>query len=186
MNSCQRALIQSAQKTTEVPTRTISDGFTITELMIAVAIVGILSAIALPNYFNQVQRTRQSEAAAALAQLQTTLVAYVDENITTDSGCDTDSSSPTWQDLNEISAVMTASGPANTCTSLTAAISMPNGRYTLNRTGDTTDSDYYEFTATDSSAVNFNVMACVDLSNGASDLEKGNASAAVQTTDLDC
>jgi len=185
MNSCQHVLIQSAQKITEVPTRTISDGFTITELMIAVAIVGILSAIALPNYFNQVQRTRQSEAAAALAQLQTTLVAYVDENITTDSGCTT-SSSPTWQDLNEISAVMTASGPANTCTSLTTAISMPNGRYTLNRTGDTTDSDYYEFTATDSSAVNFNVMACVDLSNGASDLEKGNASAAVQTTDLDC
>jgi len=57
-----------------------AEAFTLTEVLITVVIVGILSAIALPNYFNQVQRTRQSEAAAALAQLQNTLVAYVDEN----------------------------------------------------------------------------------------------------------
>ena len=64
-----------------------AEAFTLTEVLITVVIVGILSAIALPNYFNQVQRTRQSEAAAALAQLQNTLVAYVDENNTTASGC---------------------------------------------------------------------------------------------------
>jgi len=132
-----------------------------------------------------VQRTRQSEAAAALAQLQNTLVAYVDENNTTASGCGA-GTAPTWGDLNGIAAVMTDSGPASDCTSLNTAITMPNGRYTITRTDNGSDDDYYEFTAADSSAANFNVMACVDLSNGASDLEQGSSSAAITASDLDC
>ncbi|MFL0790930.1 MAG: type IV pilin protein, partial [Prochlorococcus sp.] len=44
-------------------------GFTLTEVLITIVIVGILSAVALPNYFRQVQRTRQSEAASTLSQL---------------------------------------------------------------------------------------------------------------------
>jgi len=42
-------------------------GFTATELMIALTVVGILAAIALPGYFTFVQNTR---AAHAVAQLQ--------------------------------------------------------------------------------------------------------------------
>ncbi len=45
------------------------NGFTLSEVMITVVIVGILSAIALPNYFNQVQRTKQNEAVATLSQI---------------------------------------------------------------------------------------------------------------------
>ena len=162
-----------------------AEAFTLTEVLITVVIVGILSAIALPNYFNQVQRTRQSEAAAALAQLQNTLVAYVDENNTTASGCGA-GTAPTWGDLNGIAAVMTDSGPASGCTSLSSPITMPNGRYTITRTDNGSDDNYYEFTAADSSAANFNVMACVDLSNGASDLEQGSSSTPITASDLDC
>ena len=50
-----------------------ANGFTLSEIMITVVIVGILSAVALPNYFNQVQRTKQNEAAATLAQIQISL-----------------------------------------------------------------------------------------------------------------
>jgi len=41
-------------------------GFTLIELMIAVAIVGILAAIAVPNYSEYVKRASRAEAASAL------------------------------------------------------------------------------------------------------------------------
>ena len=160
-------------------------GFTLSEIMISVTIVSIVSTIALPNYFNQVQKTRQSEATSALVQLQTTLVVYTDENNSTNSGCN-NGIAPAWGDLNGIAAIMTNNGPASDCTILTSAITMPSGHYTLARTGNTSDSNYYEFTASDSNAPAFNAMACVDLVNGASDIEKGNSNTAIQSSDLDC
>jgi type IV pilus assembly protein PilE len=40
------------------------------ELMIVVAVVGILAALALPSYFDSVRKGRRSEAVAGLAQVQ--------------------------------------------------------------------------------------------------------------------
>jgi len=41
-------------------------GFTLTEVMVTVVIVGILAAIALPSYKNQIQKSRRSDAKSAL------------------------------------------------------------------------------------------------------------------------
>lgn len=43
-------------------------GFSLIELMIAVAIVGILAAIALPSYQNSVRKSRRADAKAALTE----------------------------------------------------------------------------------------------------------------------
>jgi type IV pilus assembly protein PilE len=44
-------------------------GFTLIELMIAVAVVGILAAIAYPSYQNQVRKGRMSQAQADLLEV---------------------------------------------------------------------------------------------------------------------
>ena len=41
-------------------------GFTLIEVLIVIAIMGILSAIALPQYFSYVEKTRRSDAQASL------------------------------------------------------------------------------------------------------------------------
>jgi type IV pilus assembly protein PilE len=47
----------------------ISSGFTLIELMIAVAVIGILAAIGYPNYTDQVRKSRRAEAQASLMSI---------------------------------------------------------------------------------------------------------------------
>ncbi|MGD9900702.1 MAG: type IV pilin protein [Calditrichaceae bacterium] len=55
-------------------------GFTLIELMIVVAIIGILAAIAIPNFMNYQCKAQQSEAKANLGNIRTAQEAYFAEH----------------------------------------------------------------------------------------------------------
>ena len=134
-------------------------GFSLTELLTAVTIVGILSSIALPNYVGQVNRSRQNEAASTISQIQTTIASYADEF----------GLLPTsWADLNDTSAVMTINGPATS--NNFQAITLAGGYYDV---AIINTNNLFTITATRDEAPNLNIIACVNLSNGASGINQG-------------
>jgi len=61
----------------ETAMKRVQQGFTLIELMIVVAIVGILAAIALPAYQDYIVRSKVSEAAATAAACKTSVAEYL-------------------------------------------------------------------------------------------------------------
>ena len=132
--------------------------------MVGVSLIGILTSLALPNYLNQVNRSRQNEAVSTIAQIQTTIASYADEFGVLPTS---------WAELNETSAVMTDDGPATK--ENFQAITLAGGFYDVAISN--TD-NLFTITATRDDTPNLNIIACVNLTNGASAINKGTKAAA--------
>ena len=57
--------------------KSMQKGFTLIELMIVVAIVGILAAVAIPAYQDYLKRSKMSEVAAALSACKTSYSEFI-------------------------------------------------------------------------------------------------------------
>ena len=60
--------------------RTVSQGFTIIELMIVVVIIGVLATIALPSYRDYIRRGQLTEAFTSLSDGRVKLEQYFQDN----------------------------------------------------------------------------------------------------------
>ena len=109
----QSALMRRLSKTSAGKKNALQQGFTLVELMIVIVIVGILSAVALPNFLNQTAKAKATECTtkfggmlsqiAAEAQISTTDATTLATSLVTDGDtnsaiCDFAITAPTGTD----------------------------------------------------------------------------------------
>lgn len=157
-------------------------GFSLSELLATVSIVGILSSIALPSFTNQMERTKQNSMAASMEQLLVRIVSSKEEI-----GLPPES----WKDLSDQAVIMTKTGPASANEGdLINEITLSDGDYTVKRIDDLADDNYFVLEALTSQRPERNVLGCIDLSTGASDVKLGvihsKTSTKVEASDLIC
>lgn len=111
----------------------IQEGFTLIELMIVIAIVGILAAVALPAYQNYSTKAKFSEVVAAGQPIRAAIDICLQQNNYTEASCDseaeigydlTDAEAATYVKAST-GAVITGSGDATI--TMTAAATGPFG-----------------------------------------------------------
>ncbi len=115
-------------------------GFTLIELMIVVAIVGILAAVAIPAYQDYIKRSKVSELLGALAACKTSVAETFASNGNVMASIDTAASGCNTTATQYMSTLSVTSG-AISVTATNIGTGVDNGTLTLtpNVTGDIID-----------------------------------------------
>ena len=148
-------------------------GFTVTELVASVAIMGIISTAAVPRYISQLHKTRQNECSAVIAQVMTSTMGFSDEFSEPPSS---------WADLNTMSAIMKTSGTASQNNNF-SPITLSKNNYKLSAI-ENGQIFTFECIPTEATHKDLNVLGCLNLFNGASEIKKGNEDAPAK--DVNC
>jgi len=134
-------------------------GFTLIELMIVVAIIGILAAIAIPNFLRFQARAKQSEAKQNLGAIYTAYISYFsDYNIypmAAGTGCGTNLACTDWNCLTAVDWAPTGQTRYSYFCMNTLIFQNLLGTTINSCTTDYTDSD----------GQNFTVQACGNVDN---------------------
>ena len=123
-------------------------GFTLIELMIVVAIIGMLSAFAIPAYSDYTQKTKMAGALSGITSYKTAVAICAQEQAGIDT-CD--------NTLNGIpAAITTESGGKGTTINYVDAVSVTDGVISVTSTG--VDKDNKQMTITLSPSLNSNAI----------------------------
>lgn len=131
-------------------------GFTLVEVMIVVAVIGILAAIALPSYNDYVRRGQLPEAFSGLSDYRTKMEQYYQDNRNygSDAACAADSSASSWNTFPITTGRFTYtcatsdSGQGYTITATGASDRATGHTYTINHRGDRATTQFKGSTST--------------------------------------
>lgn len=139
----------------------VQQGFTLIELMIVVAIIGILAAIAIPAYSDYVTRSKWTDALSSVASVKTAIGECLDNNNSTLTSCDQVSE---LEEYGVSTPQATKYSSAPTITANTAAINIVGGTELAGCTVALTPSDKGNYTAW----TPVTTTACIKYVKGAS------------------
>jgi type IV pilus assembly protein PilE len=112
-----------------------TSGFTLLEMMIEVAIIGILSAFAIPQYSNYVKRGKIIEATSGLSDMAVKLEQYFQDNRTYVGACAAGTVAPVPPDTKNFTFACNPAPAATTYTvTATGIASMVGFVYSIDQT----------------------------------------------------
>ena len=142
----------------------LEKGFTLVELMIVIVIVGILSAVALPNFLSQTERAKGTEATSKLSGLLKE--AHAEYQLA-------------GTEAAAVTAMATSITNANAGSIFTYAITAGTGEITGTATANNSGSNF------DASIADKLIHGCVNVSTGKTDISS-RLLASGTSTDVSC